>query len=259
VALLAYGPTPRTHIIVMHDWLPAREACEVIDKILPSQLAALGAVGPVLGERGARGPACTAFWAAAFAAFDGAWQGGWDVASSAITAGWDDTHAKARRLTPRLSPEDVAVMQQDAAGATTAAMRGAREASWKAARRIAEQVLTFTSPELEPPAVVYREAVEAGRAAFRARAQDAHKGSRRFRDKHPADGVVGDYLAHTSETVFRLALDAAYVAGWHTAYLAANPDLPDPWKPLLEVWALGAWPIGRCDDVPHVLLPRPRS
>jgi hypothetical protein len=261
LALLAYGPTPRTSIVLINGWLGARESAGKVDTPLLSALAAIRPLMPVLKADGAPWAAAgMAFRAAAFAAFDGAWHGGWDAASAAITAGWDDIHAKARILVPGSSAEAVTAFQQRAAEGTAAAMRGAREASWKAARRIARPALEITLAEVPPPDEMYRDAVAQGLAAFRARMQPrAKKGSRPVPDEHPAEHIVTEYLLYTSRVVFALALGAAYHAGWHVAHLAKDADLPDPWKPLLEVWALGGWPIGRVNGQPHVFLPRPRN
>jgi hypothetical protein len=227
----------------------------------PSGLLAIRPLTVLLEEDGARGAALgMAYRAAAVAAFDGAWQGGWDAASAGITAGWADIHATARRVVPEASREVVTALQQRVAEGSAAAMRAAREASWRASRALAPRAIDLALDDIPSPEETFGEAVAQGLAAFRARMQQGRtKGSLPLPDEHPGEGLVTEYLVHTSRVVFALALGAAYHAGFHLAHLVTSSDLPNPWRPLLEVWAMGGWPLGRVHGEPHVFLPRPRN
>ena len=50
---------------------------------------------------------------------------------------------------------------------------------------------------------------------------------------------------------------AARAAAWDAAHLVGLPGAPNPWRPLLEMWALGAWPIGMVDGEFLVAVPEP--
>ena len=71
------------------------------------------------------------------------------------------------------------------------------------------------------------------------------------------------------DAAWAAARAAAWNAAWNAAWAAARaatrdaahlvglPDAPNPWRPLIEMWALGVWPIGMVDGEFLVAVPRP--
>ena len=94
---LAYGPTPRGAIIVLKAGTPRARRAARSTRCSPSASHPPPDAAPGRG-RGSWGMLGWRTGRCAFAAFDGAWQGGWDAASAGITAGWDGH--------PRYLPED---------------------------------------------------------------------------------------------------------------------------------------------------------
>jgi hypothetical protein len=48
---------------------------------------------------------------------------------------------------------------------------------------------------------------------------------------------------------------AARHAGYHAACLLKNLAQRDPWRPLLDIWRLGAWPMGETGGAFVVYVP----
>ena len=52
-------------------------------------------------------------------------------------------------------------------------------------------------------------------------------------------------------------MSAAQLAGWRAAYLVNAVPSSDPWRPLLDIWKLGGWPLGASKSAFVVFLPEP--
>jgi hypothetical protein len=64
-------------------------------------------------------------------------------------------------------------------------------------------------------------------------------------------------LEVTTQVVSRIAAMAGRLFGRQIAYLLQDARGSDPWRPLVELWRLGACPIGSTGDAFIVLVPEP--
>jgi hypothetical protein len=73
------------------------------------------------------------------------------------------------------------------------------------------------------------------------------------------NAVVAQFVTHTSFMVWTVAISAAQLAGWRAAYLVNAAPRSDPWRPLIDIWRLGGWPLGASKSSFLVFLPEPRN
>jgi hypothetical protein len=59
--------------------------------------------------------------------------------------------------------------------------------------------------------------------------------------------------------VWAVGVHATQATGWRAAYLINAGQRADPWKPLVDIWQLGGWPLGVTKGSFLVFLPEPRN
>jgi hypothetical protein len=73
------------------------------------------------------------------------------------------------------------------------------------------------------------------------------------------NGIVAEFIMHTGFMVWTVAMSAAQLTGWRAAYLVNALPRSDPWRPLIDIWRLGACPLGASKSLFLVFLPEPRN
>jgi hypothetical protein len=194
-------------------------------------------------------------------AFFGAWEGAWCEAGRSATTGilalpwlkqvaeWGD-HYQIGKAT-------------QAVDALVKVLGVAREPAWRSGWDAAYDLFTYAPGDIPSPETMFANAVITAQSAL-ARiwpARPIHSLDCMTCAVLPAllNRMVGDFITHTSYMVFTVAMTAAQVAGWRAAYLVNAVSRLDPWRPLIDIWRLGGWPLGASSDSFLVFLPEPRS
>jgi DDE superfamily endonuclease len=145
----------------------------------------------------------------------------------------------------------------------TVALDAAREPARRTAWAIALDIFTNAPGELPSPDVLFADAVTSGRqaAADHLRASPRHPRDCPICASMSAvrDAMVTRFILHTSEIASRLAVMAARHAGWQIAYLLRELPQLDPWRPLLDLWRLGACPLGSTGEAFVVFAPEAQN
>lgn len=190
------------------------------------------------------------------AAHGGAWDAAWDAGGRSELAGitaeplFAVAQATDRRAVAR-AMETVSV-----------AHAAAREPARVAARRtLVLEVFTPSSADMPLGNEIFAGATSAALAAV-ARLPRPHLDARNAYGVSmltTRDEMVTGFCTSVTIVGLTLAVMAARHAGWHVAHLILGPAERDPWRPLLDVWRLGAWPIGALGGAFVVYVPEAQS
>jgi hypothetical protein len=239
VALADYGAVRPPPVRRLATWHEARDAQETARAIIPPVVAAVAWTSRGIDGASAQCATRIARQAGTRLAYFGAWDAAWRAAEASV----------ATRLQPfpfGVHARDVESADRTIAAATRAveALTAARAPARRAAWEVALQVLTDAPGTIPAPEVVYRDAVAA--------AQNACAGCSSPGREMPVSWLI----TLTGVMAWRLAMTAAFHAAWRLSYLVNDIKRPDPWRPLVDLWDLGAWPIGMAKGSYAVYLPQ---
>ena len=258
-ALSDYQPVAPLPVRVVRTWRTAQELCEDREtyyRAICESAAALAVRQAVLGTT-LEGALRIVHAHAHVAAFAGAWEAAYAAAGRGVVAGIasDPLFAIVHAKDPRKG--------ERAVENATVAHAAAREPARVAALRTLE-LEVFTPPSADTPSGndVFAGATAAARAAV-ARLPRPHLLHARDENGVPMltvrDEQVTRFILNTAAVGIALAVMAARHAGFHAACLLENVAQRDPWRPLLDVWRLGAWPMGETGGAFAVYVPAAQS
>jgi hypothetical protein len=261
-ALADYGPVRAVPPVrVVRTWHEARDAHDVLEPRPAAATAAIEAGCLVRGGTIEEIATQLVQHKVARVAYFGAWDAAWREAGRSMATGIHavpilkeigvgDDHS---RMTSALQSVDGMVK----------ALAGARDAAWRAGWDAAYELFIGTPGELPPRSVMFTAAAAAGLAAFwRAvpyRPIHSSRCATCARLPSNVNGLLTQFFTHTSWMVWAVGVHAAQATGWRAAYLINAGQRADPWKPLVDIWQLGGWPLGVTKGSFLVFLPEPRN
>jgi hypothetical protein len=253
-ALSDYQSVTTPPVRVVRTWRSAQELSEGREPYYVSicESPAAGATHRVRRGTTLEGALRVAHEHAHVATYSGAWDAAWAAGGRGVVTGIT-TDPLFSRLGDDLRAGAGAVETVSVAHA--AAREPARVASKRA---LVFEV--FTPPPAEIPSgnEIFADAVAAARAAV-ARLPRPHLLHARDARGVPMltvrDQMVTRFIMNTAAVGMSLAVIAARHAAWQVGYLLQNLEERDPWRPLLDVWRLGAWPMGEVGGAFVVYVP----
>jgi len=257
--LADYAEVAQPSLRIVRTW---HEARDLFRAMLPAyegflcRSAAVRAVSLVLADTTMEGAFRVAMPVVQRSAFLGVYDALWRAAGVSAASG-----VGALPLVNATLPEDqahkvdVAVRAVETlSAALDAAYAPARRASWETALGI----FTNTPDEIPDPLEHFADAVHAGRRAAEARrSRPLHAANCATCAELPAarDSLVMTFLEVTTQVADRMAAMGGRHFGWQVAYLLKDEKRLDPWRPLLDLWRLGACPVGSLGNVFVVFVP----
>jgi hypothetical protein len=224
-ALADYAPVTLPPARTLRSWPDVRDAHQTVRVVTPPITAAVKVSCSAPGGTTAEHGAGLVQQAAARVAYFRTWDAVWQAAQTSAAKGLEALPG---------------VRDPRGAGDAEHALGVAREPARAAAWELALHVLTQAPRPIAAPGDVYREAVAAAQTT-------------------PALRWTGDFVTLTAVVTWRLAMAAAFHASWRAAYLLNEVTRRDPWRPLIDLWSLGAWPLGSSNGSFMVFVPEPRS
>lgn len=261
-ALADYGPVLAVPPVrVVRTWHQARDVRDTIEPRPAAATAAIGAGCLVRGETIEEIATQLAQHRVAKAAYFAAWDAAWREAGRSVATG---IHA-----VPMLEELGVGDDHSRMASALRSvdgmakALAGAREAAWRVGWDVAYELFIGAPGDVPPASVMFADAVGAARGAFWRAApyRPIHSLKCATCASIPSaiDGILAEFITHTGRTVWTAAVQAAQTAGWRAGYLINAGQRSDPWKPLMDIWQLGGWPLGATKSSFLVFLPEPEN
>ncbi len=257
--LADYAAVAPPSLRIVRTW---HEARDLFGAMLPDYegflcgSASVRAVSHVLADTTMEGAFRVAMPVVQRSSFFGVYDAIWHAASVSAASG-----LRALPLLSATLPEDqehradVAVRAVESlTAALNATHAPARRASWETALGI----FNNTPDEIPDPLEHFADAVHAGRRAAQARrTRPLHAANCATCAELPAarDSLVMTFLEVTTQVADRMAAMASRHFGWQVAYLLKDPEQLDPWRPLLDLWRLGACPVGSLGGVFVVFVP----
>jgi len=259
--LAAYQEVQAPRVRIVRTWHEARDLYRAMIPDYEGFLclrAVHTGVGRVIADTTLEGAFRVALPIVNRAAFFGAYDAFWRAAGISAASGLQALPRSGRARTA--GDADHAVERgARAIGALLAALDGAHPLARRASWENAHNIFTNAPDVLPNPLAHFAGAVDAGRTAAVAlpRPRPIHGPQCATCREVPTfqDALVRDFLEVTTQIVDRLATMAGRQMGWEVAYLLQDEQRPNPWRPLADLWRLGACPVGSLGDVFVVFVP----
>ncbi len=260
-ALRDYGAVSTPPVELVRTWHEARDRHDQIQRRPDAETTAINLACSVRGNTTAAVGAQLAQHKLTRSAYFGAWNAAWSEAGRSAATGISASGP----LGPFAALEEhyrLATALRAVDGMVKA-LGAAREAAWQGGWDAAYDLFTYAPGNVPAPEVMFRQAIAEAQRAFDRHVPDKPIHSLDCAVCREGPGwrkrIIAGFILRTCEKVFTAAVTAAQLVGWRAAYLVNVVPRADPWRPLIDIWRLGGWPLGPTEGSYLVFLPQPKS
>jgi hypothetical protein len=260
-ALAEYGPVHVRPARLVRTWHNARELADGIEDEQETTTRAASAAGTMMGGTTAAMVVQVAAHKVARSAYFGTWDGAWREAGRSVANALNtaDYPSGLPEATERQKLETMLRSAETLTKALDIARGTARRASWDAAYDLYSKA---ASRRASPEAL--------GAAASRAARMEIERRWPHRCYHGPTcqvcaalpkvrEALIHDFIVRTTWAVWKVAVNAGTYHAWDVAYRVNRLSRPNPWRPLTDLWAAGACPLGATADAFLVLVPEAQN